>query len=166
MADIKLVRIDFRLIHGQVITKWFKQTMANEILIIDDDLSKDEFMASIYTMSAPPGAKVIVYSVEQAVEEWKKTQLGDSKLFILFKNVEQTYKAMKLGFPLKDVQIGGLGSAPGRKVVFGPITMNDADAKMLNEMEDNGVHVYLHQVPEEGSMEFKKVLEKNEFNLK
>lgn len=165
MAEIKLVRIDFRLIHGQVITKWFKQSLANEILIIDDDLSQDEFMASIYTMSAPPGASVNVYSVETAVTKWKENGLGDGKLFILFKNVEQIYKAMNLGFPLQEVQIGGLGSAPGRKVVFGPITMDDKDAKMLKEMEDKGIYVYLHQVPEEGKMDFKKVLEKNNFQV-
>ena len=122
-------------------------------------------MASIYTMSAPPGAAVHVYSVEDAVAKWNEDGLGNGKIFILFKNVEQVYKAMKLGFPLQEVQIGGLGSAPGRKVVFGPITMNDADAKMLKEMEDQGIYVYLHQVPEEGKMDFKKVLEKNDFKV-
>ena len=43
--------------------------------------------------------------------------------------------------------------------------MDDADAKMLKEMNESGVFVYLHQVPEEGKMEFSKVLEKNEFNI-
>lgn len=165
MAEIRLVRIDFRLIHGQVITKWFKQTLASEILIIDDELSKDEFMASIYTMSAPPGAKVEILSVDEAVKQWNENQLGDSKIFILFKNVEQAYKAINAGLPIKELQIGGLGSAPGRKVVFGPITMDDSDAKMLNELQKKGVYVYLHQVPEEGKMDFKKVLEKNQFNI-
>lgn len=165
MAQIKLVRIDFRLIHGQVITKWFGSTMSNEIVIIDDVLSKDEFMASVYKMSAPPGATVNVYSVDEAVEHWNKDQMGVGKLLILFKNVEQTYQAWKKGFPLKEVQIGGLGSAPGRKNVFGPITLDDADAKQLKEMSDAGIYVYLHQVPEEGKMDFTKVLEKNQFNI-
>lgn len=165
MAEIRLVRIDFRLIHGQVITKWFGSTRASEITIIDDELSKDSFMASIYEMSAPPGAKVNVYSVEEAVRRWKENQLGSGKHLILFKNVEQTYKAFKLGFPFKEIQIGGLGSAPGRKVVFGPITMDDEDAKMLKEISDTGIYVYLHQVPEEGKMDFVKILEKNDFNI-
>ena len=165
MAEIRLVRIDFRLIHGQVITKWFGQTRASEILIVDDELSKDEFMASIYEMSAPPGSKVTINSVEDACARWESEKLGDGKLIVLFKNVEQTYKAWKGGFPLTEVQIGGLGSAPGRKVVFGPITLDDADAKTLKEMQDGGVHIYLHQVPEEGSMEFSAVLEKNDFDL-
>ena len=115
MADIRLVRVDFRLIHGQVITKWFGTTRANQIIIIDDELSKDPFMASIYEMSAPPGAKVTVFSVEKAVEEWNKNQLGDGKLLVLFKNVNKIYSAWELGFPFKEIQIGGLGSAPGSK---------------------------------------------------
>ena len=39
MAEIQVIRADFRLIHGQVITKWIRQTPANKILIIDDVLS-------------------------------------------------------------------------------------------------------------------------------
>ena len=165
MADIRLVRVDFRLIHGQVITKWFGTTRANQIIIIDDELSKDPFMASIYEMSAPPGAKVTVFSVEKAVEEWNKNQLGDGKLLVLFKNVNQIYSAWELGFPFKEIQIGGLGSAPGRKVVFGPITLNDEDAKKLKQMNDNNVRVYLHQVPEEGSAELIDDLKKNNFDI-
>lgn len=165
MADIRLVRVDFRLIHGQVITKWFGTTRANQIIIIDDELSKDPFMASIYEMSAPPGAKVTVFSVEKAIEEWKKNQLGDGKLLVLFKNVNQIYSAWEQGFPFKEIQIGGLGSAPGRKVVFGPITLNDEDAKKLKQMNDNNVRVYLHQVPEEGSAELIDVLKKNNFDI-
>ena len=165
MADIRLVRVDFRLIHGQVITKWFGTTRANQIIIIDDELSKDPFMASIYEMSAPPGAKVTVFSVEKAVEEWNKNQLGDGKLLVLFKNVNQIYSAWELGFPFKEIQIGGLGSAPGRKVVFGPITLNDEDAKKLKHMNANNVRVYLHQVPEEGSAELIDVLKKNNFDI-
>ena len=49
MANISLIRIDSRLIHGQVITKWVKIAKANRIIIIDDELAQDDFMASIGT---------------------------------------------------------------------------------------------------------------------
>ena len=58
MSDIALIRIDSRLIHGQVITKWVKIAKANRIIIIDDELAQDDFMASIYTASAPKGISV------------------------------------------------------------------------------------------------------------
>lgn len=160
MAEIQLVRVDFRLIHGQVITKWIRQTSANRIVIINDALASDEFMKSIYVMAAPANIEVKVYSVTDAIESWKANQMGEGKLFVLFKDIESTYRAIKGGISIKDIQIGGLGAGPGRITVFGPITLNEEDVNMLAELEENGCHVYLHQVPDEPKMEFKKASEK------
>lgn len=165
MAQIKLIRADFRLIHGQVITKWLHQSGASKIVIIDDMLAQDEFLASIYVMAAPPGTEVSVYAINDAVQGWKENQLGSGNLFILFKDVPTIYKSWKNGFPIEELQIGGLGASPGRVNVFGPITLNSSDAKMLKEISDAGSHIYLHQVPDEPSMEFSRVLEKNNFDL-
>ena len=165
MPDIELIRVDFRLIHGQVITKWVKQTKANKILIIDDLLAKDSFMSSIYVMAAPPGMEVIIDTVEDAVSKWNSGAYGNARLFVLVKDVPADHRLYKAGFPVEDLQIGGLGSAPGRKVVFGPITLDEQDTRKLKEMHDQGVHVYLHQVPDDPSMEFSKILDKKIFDI-
>ena len=47
MAAISLIRIDFRLIHGQVVTKWVKQANADRIIIVNDALANDEFLGSV-----------------------------------------------------------------------------------------------------------------------
>lgn len=165
MYNIKLVRLDFRLIHGQVIAKWFGQIMGNEIVIIDDDLSQDSFMASIYEMSAPVDSKVHVYSVEDAVKKVEDGTFASGKVLVLFKNVDQVCKAVEKGFKIDELQIGGLGSAPGRINVYGPITLDDHDASLLKKIADQGTNIYLQQVPEEAKMTFSKVLEKFDFNL-
>lgn len=165
MYNIKLVRLDFRLIHGQVIAKWFGQIMGNEIVIIDDDLSQDSFMASIYEMSAPVDSKVHVYSVEDAVKKVEDGTFASGKVLVLFKNVDQVFKAVEKGFKIDELQIGGLCSAPGRINVYGPITLDDHDASLLKKIADQGTNIYLQQVPEEAKMTFSKVLEKFDFNL-
>lgn len=165
MYNIKLVRLDFRLIHGQVIAKWFGQIMGNEIVIIDDDLSQDSFMASIYEMSAPVDSKVHVYSVEDAVKKVEDGTFASGKVLVLFKNVDQVFKAVEKGFKIDELQIGGLGSAPGRINVYGPINLDDHDASLLKKIADQGTNIYLQQVPEEAKMTFSKVLEKFDFNL-
>ena len=165
MYNIKLVRLDFRLIHGQVIAKWFGQIMGNEIVIIDDDLSQNSFMASIYEMSAPVDSKVHVYSVEDAVKKVEDGTFASGKVLVLFKNVDQVFKAVEKGFKIDELQIGGLGSAPGRINVYGPITLDDHDASLLKRIADQGTNIYLQQVPEEAKMTFSKVLEKFDFNL-
>jgi len=55
MAKISLIRLDSRLIHGQVITKWVKIAKANRIIIVDDELAQDDFMVMIYAAAAPKG---------------------------------------------------------------------------------------------------------------
>lgn len=160
MAEIQMVRVDFRLIHGQVITKWLRQTSANRIVIINDVLAADDFMKNIYVMAAPPSIDVDVFSVDTAINSWNSNQMGSGNLFVLFKDIETVYRAIKKGLPINDIQIGGLGAGPGRVAVFGPITLNEEDSVMLKELDEDGCNIYLHQVPDEPKMEIKKALEK------
>lgn len=48
MAEIKLVRVDYRLIHGQVVARWLKVCPVRRIVLVDDVLGSDEFMSDIY----------------------------------------------------------------------------------------------------------------------
>ncbi|MEG0330622.1 MAG: PTS sugar transporter subunit IIB [Longicatena sp.] len=160
MANIKLVRIDFRLIHGQVVNKWIKITLSNKIIVIDDTLAANEFMRSVYAMAAPPGVDVLIYGEDEAVDKWKENQFGDGNVLVLFKSVKAAHKCYMNGFNFEELQIGGLGASPGRKIVFGPITLDQTDANELKEIQDKGARVYFHQVPEDGSAELNKILEK------
>lgn len=160
MDNFRLVRIDSRLIHGQVITKWLKRVDANKIVIIDDQLANDEFMKSIYVMAAPSDVKVEVYTIEDSVAEWEENQFDSDKILVLMKDVQTTYQAIKQGLPFQKIQIGGLGAGPDKKQAYGPIYFSDEDFEQLNELHDEGVEIILHQVPDEPSLEFTKVVPK------
>ena len=160
MAEIKLIRTDYRLIHGQVITKWVKEANADRIVVINDALSKDQFMASIYVMAAPPGIKVEVLSVDEAVASWKQDEMGKGKLLVLFKSVEEVKLAHQKGFPVKDLQIGGLGGSGGRKVIMTGVSLDANDAKDLETLAKEGIHVYMHILPNEPKLELEEALKR------
>ena len=65
-------RIDYRLIHGQVITKWLKRSNADKIIVIDDELYNDPFLAEVYKMAAPSGIEVIMTSIEETTTRWNE----------------------------------------------------------------------------------------------
>ncbi len=67
MAEIVLCRIDSRLIHGQVMTKWVNQSQANKIVVVSDELANDEFMLEIYLLSAPAGVKIECYGTKTSL---------------------------------------------------------------------------------------------------
>lgn len=87
MAKISWARVDYRLIHGQVITKWSKIASANQIVIVDDVLGQDEFMASIYKMAAPSGVGVDIKTAADAAAAYKDGTLGTGNIFLLFKGM-------------------------------------------------------------------------------
>lgn len=85
MSEIVLTRIDDRLIHGQVMTAWVKKTRANQILIIDDEVAKDDFMSEILKMSAPAGIDIVVKGLEDAVTFLNEQETENKRLIILVK---------------------------------------------------------------------------------
>lgn len=162
MTEIVFSRVDFRLIHGQVITKWIRQTKANKIVIIDDQLAKDEFMLNIYTMAAPPGFPVLVYSVKEAIDKWATNQFGEGKIFLLFKTIEAASGAIE-GLPIERLQIGGLGFTKGRLNVHGAISLDQEDADQLCQLAMKRVVIYFQQVPDEKASQLEDIIRKYGF---
>ena len=57
MKNIRLIRVDDRLIHGQVVTSWITQTGSKKIMIIDDELYENEFLKDVFAAAAPRGRR-------------------------------------------------------------------------------------------------------------
>ena len=163
MGRMLFARVDDRLIHGQVITKWAKCVQPNLILIVDNVLAADEFMQSIYKMAAPPGIEVKVVDVETASEEWNKDAFKQEKVFALFKDILTIKKAIEAGLPIEEVNIGGLRKKPGStgKQFLGCISLEESDAKMLLDLKETwNVEVYFQMIPEYERLEFSSILKK------
>lgn len=154
VSEIKLVRIDFRLMHGQVVTNWIKQVSADSILIVDDKLAADKFLAQVFLMAAPPGIKVAIRSIEKAVKGFQNDVYKDKKLLVLFKSVENMKKAFDLGFPLKNLQIGGLGSGTNKVMISNELSLSSIEADQLMEMQEKGVNITLQVTPKDPAIPF------------
>lgn len=165
MAKISLVRLDDRLIHGQVVTKWVQRTNSDKIIIADNELAKNTYLAQIFKMAAPAGVEVETKSTTELAEDFKATKLGDGNVMILFKNVTALKEAYENGFVIENVQIAGLGAGPGKKVVFRTVSLSEEDAKQLKQLSEAGVEVVFQSIPDEKSASLDAVLKKYFKNL-
>lgn len=160
MAEIVLSRIDSRQLHGQVVTKWIPQVSANKVVLINDELVKDDFMKMIYLNAAPSGVKVEIITAEEAGKQFVKNQFGEGKVLVLIPNLKMLDTAYDNGLHLKKLQVGGLGGAPNRKVVFGNITLDDYDVSVLKKAEELGTEIYFQIIPEDNPQKFSDILKK------
>lgn len=160
MANIVLCRIDSRLIHGQVVTKWVGQSQANRIAVVSDELEADPFMKSIYLMAAPPNVKVDCYGNQSFAAAWRENQLGEGNVLVLFPNLVTVQQAVVDGFDVKNIQVGGLGGGPNRKAVFQNITLDEADVAILRDLQQRGVTVFFQTIPEDKPQALADILKK------
>ena len=72
--SLSLVRVDDRLIHGQVVLMWSKVRQGDAIiLLVDDELGHDEFLKEVFVNAGNAiGKKVYIFTVEQAIEKIPK----------------------------------------------------------------------------------------------
>lgn len=160
MAEISLVRVDSRLIHGQVITKWRKVCMISKIIIVDNELANDDFMIHIYEASAPKDIIVKVYSVERAKKLWDKNQFKAGSVMLLFKDIETCLELHNQGIPFEKIQLGGLPKTQDKKVILKAVSLGTKDMEMLQKLENDHVSVTIQIVPEEALLTFDEIKRK------
>lgn len=160
MAEIVLARIDSRQLHGQVVTKWIPQLEIKKVILINDNLVKDDFMKMIYLNAAPSGVKVEIITAEEAGKLYLENKFGEGKILILIPNLKMLDKSYDAGLRLKELQVGGLGGAPNRKVVLGNITLDGYDVEVLKKVESLGTNIYFQIIPEDSKRKWSEVLKK------
>lgn len=159
MSEIGLTRVDFRLIHGQIIVKWRKVFETSKVVVIDNILAEDEFMTKIYVSAAPSDLVIRVYSEERAVQLWEKNKFGTGKVMILFKDIATCCRMIKKGIGIKEVQLGGVPHAEGKKVIMKAVSLNSDEIDMIREMHDSyGVDVSVQVVPENPKLEYSDII--------
>ncbi|AXG37247.1 PTS mannose/fructose/sorbose transporter subunit IIB [Enterococcus gilvus] len=161
MSKIVLARVDSRLIHGQVVTKWLQQSAANEIVVVSDELEQDEFLQSIYLMAAPPGVEVIIKGTESVKAYWEnEASAKNTKVLFLVPDLTTLREMVEAEVIAEAIQVGGLGGGPNRKNVVKNINLSEEDVEILEGLLAKDMEVYFQAIPEETPVPIQKLIEK------
>ena len=158
MSRIALVRVDDRLIHGQVVIKWLGRVGGGEILIVDDELQHDRFMQSVLRLAAPPGSRVEVLGVQAAARRLAPRCRRKGSVIVLLRSPETALELLEEGVAFSELNIGGLAGGPGAVRLFKSVFATERQMAALRAVGDRGVRVYYQMVPEERPVEVSEVL--------
>ena len=147
MAKRLAVRVDDRLIHGQVVTQWVKVFKAQKIVVIDDTVAKDKMQKNILKFAAPSDIKVSISSVEKAAEVWEKNKFGNLSVFVLFKDVKQIAKLKEKGVSFDEITLGNMSIVNGRKQIYKSTGFTEEEAQVLFDLQKDGMHIFFQTQP-------------------
>lgn len=141
-----LVRIDNRLIHGQIIETWLPYTGARTVIVANDELVNDVLQQEIMSLAIPQpvtSSFVTVESVSQVVGG--KTIAED--VIILFSNCADARRAFDAGFGFDVLNIGNVHYCPGKRQVSPSVALSDEDESCLRHLTRKGVELDFRCVP-------------------
>jgi D-glucosaminate-specific PTS system IIB component len=152
--DFGLIRIDDRLIHGQVIAGWVKHQRFARIVILDDEVSGDSFLQQVLRLAAPPDLRVEVYSIAEGIRLLGQDTVNRKSTMILLRTPLAARRLLDEGLPYAALNIGGIGHKPGRKNIFKNISASQEEIATLKYLLGKGVKITLLTVPGEQSQDF------------
>jgi len=151
--EISFVRIDDRLIHGQVATVWSKVSKCNRIIACSDEVAKDDLRKTLLLQVAPPGIKAYVLPIDKAIAAYKNPKYDSFKTLFLFTNPADVVRMVEGGVPIKSVNVGGMCYKEGKTQITGAVSVSEEDIEAFKALNAKGIELELRKVASENKIE-------------
>jgi mannose/fructose/N-acetylgalactosamine-specific phosphotransferase system component IIB len=154
---VVFIRIDDRLIHGQVVEGWVNFLKATSIFVADDRVASNTLQRSIMEISVPQGLKATIGGVEDICEQVRLSSSARDRAILLFSNPSAVLRAMNLGLHCPELNIGGMHYVPGKRKLMDVLAVDEQDLSALREIAAKGVKVSVQAVPNQKPLPLDKL---------
>ncbi|HFX3812142.1 TPA: PTS mannose/fructose/sorbose transporter subunit IIAB [Enterococcus faecium] len=152
--NIVNVRIDERLIHGQVAGIWAPSLHTQRIIVINDEAAADSLQKSSLRMAAPTSMRLSVLTVESAAKNIRSGKYGKQRLFLVFKNPTDVLRYLKAGGKLTHVNVGNMSYKEGSKDITKSIKVLEEEIDVFESIAAMDINVTAQLVPNDPVVDF------------
>lgn len=144
-----LVRIDNRLIHGQIIETWLPYTGAKIVIVAEDSLARDDLQQEIMALAIPQTVESYFVTIEKLADEVDRLSgvAEESSILVLFANCLDAKRAFDCGFGFTMLNVGNVHYSPGKKQISPSVALSDDDESCLKQLSKRGVELDFRCVP-------------------
>jgi PTS system mannose-specific IIB component len=156
--DFSLIRVDSRLVHGQIIETWLPFLKAARIVVVNDEVAGSFFRETVIRMAVPREAEVMIYGVDEFGSSDITRQNESVRTIVLFSGVNDVARAWAAGFRFKTLNIGNLYSENFKLQCSTSVCLANEDIDDIRFLLDSGVRVELRSVPSDRVVDFRDLL--------
>lgn len=160
MEGIIHVRIDDRLLHGQVCAFWTNTLKLTRLMVANDAVAEDEMQKSVLRMAAPAGIRTSLISLEKAAKNIMEEKYKGQRVMLILKGPADALRLLDMGLPMKTINVGNLSGRDNTKKYKKSISLTEEEYEMFMEMERRGVHLTAQMVPEDAESDLMSFLKK------
>lgn len=155
---VKLLRVDERLLHGQVAVTWVGNVGASSILIANDEVMDNEMSKMALKMAKPSGSKLAIRSIDGAAELLNDPRSADIDIFVIVRTIADALRLAQKTNTIKKVNIGGVKKKEGSKMIAVAVYVNDQDMENLRELRNHVDDIEFRMVPSDSAKSLESIL--------
>ena len=147
---IALIRVDNRLLHGQILEAWLPRLGAREVVVADDDAAASPLARAAMTLALPAGLPATVEPV--AGVRWGDLAASAQRVLVLVRDLAEVERAVAAGLTpqmARTVNLGNVHHASGRRPITGSLYLSEAEIAAARRLEARGFVVEAQSVPTE-----------------
>ena len=147
---IALVRIDERLIHGQVTLGWSRTVSANLILAVNDLVAQDSLQKKLMMMAAPVGVTIEIYSIDEVVEKLNANTWPNANILLLLRNPIDMVRLIEKGVQVPKINVGGVRSPGATIKLTKEVIATPDELAAWKQLDELGIRIEVQWVPNQG----------------
>lgn len=157
---LKLVRVDERLLHGQVAIGWTSNSGANTILVANDEAQKDQVKAMALNLAKPTGVKLYIRGVEESGKIVEKFAAAKkAQVLVLVRTIQDALKLIKgANGTIHELNVGGLKYEQGKRKLNDYVAVSDQDISDLKAIQKMGVELDFRMLPRDKKISLSDLL--------
>jgi PTS system mannose-specific IIB component len=145
---IALVRVDNRLLHGQILEAWLPRLKVRRVVVADDAATTSPLARQAMTLCLPPDLPAAVAPIEGV--DWDELAARPEPVLVLVRDVADLARAAASGMTPQlapRVNVGNVHFADGRRPVTPSVFLSDDEAATLGRLAAEGFDVELRAIP-------------------
>lgn len=155
---IGLIRIDDRLLHGQVALTWTPSVGAGCVLVANDKVAVDDFQKMALNLAKPANVKLLVKSITDTAAILNDARYNGIKMLVLVNSVKDAFALSELVTDIKSINFGGIRTREGSKAVSKAISLTENEVSIIRKMLDKGLELEIRQVPGDKKLLLQEVI--------
>ena len=162
---IEVIRIDDRLIHGQIVQGWLKTVFVNRILVVSNEVAGDEMQKALLSMAMPSTVELSIKNIKDASSEIINNVYEKEKVMMLLSNPCDIVKMIDNGVKFNSINVGGMHFVHGKKQLLSNVSVDSNDVKAFLKLISCGIELESRILPNDERHNISDTIKKEAKNL-
>lgn len=153
---ISLVRIDDRLVHGQVVVGWIPYLRAEEVVVVSEAAAGDPTQIALMQLALPDAVELKVMGFKEAARYLSVPH--EKRILILAPGPFEVLGMLDSGARFDQLNVGGLHYTAGRVQLGKAIFLSELDKEALREIGRRGLRLEGRAIPSDKEIDILKMI--------